>query len=390
MDTDTHESEPDKPVEIAVVAVDQEEIPAAKAKLADASQWRLVWLKFRRHRLAVASAVVLVIMYMLAGFCEFVSPYNPSERNARSVQAPPQRIRFIDADGSFHLRPFVYGFELEIHPETWQRLYQPDPQKRYPIRFFHRGTPYKFWGMFETDIHLFGVADDGYIHLFGTDKLGRDMFTRVMYGGRISLTIGLIGVVLTFFLGVLLGGIAGYLGGIVDSGIQRFIEILQCIPKLPLWMALSASLPPEWSPLRVYFGITIILSFLGWTGLARVVRGKFLSLREEDFVVAARLCGAGRGRIIFRHLLPSFLSHIITSATLAVPGMILGETALSFLGIGLRAPVVSWGVLLQRAQNYQTVAMTPWLLIPGLFVIIVVMCFNLLGDGLRDAADPYH
>ncbi len=240
------------------------------------------------------------------------------------------------------------------------------------------------------DRHLFGAEDGGYIHLMGTDRLGRDLFSRIMYGGRVSLTIGLIGVTLTFLFGIVLGGIAGYCSGLVDGAIQRVIEVIQCIPQLPLWMALSAALPPDWSGLSVYFGITIILSFLGWTGLARVVRGRFLSLREEDFVMAARLVGAGRMRIIFRHMLPSFLSHIITAATLAVPGMILGETALSFLGIGLRPPVVSWGVLLQQAQNYQAVAMTPWLLMPGVFVVLVVLAFNLVGDGLRDAADPYH
>ena len=354
-----------------------------------ASQWRLMWWRFRRHRLAMAAAIVLAALYFVALFAGFVAPYDPFDRDTGYVMAPPQRVHFVDAEGGFHLRPFVYKTKQILDPETWERRTVEDKSIRYPVRLFARGARYRFWGLFETEIHLFGTEEGGNIHLFGTDRLGRDMLSRIAHGARISLSIGLVGVALSFVLGIVLGGVAGYYGGVIDNVIQRFIEILRSIPHIPLWMALAAALPASWSPLTVYFGITIILSFLGWTTLARVVRGKFLSLRNEDFVVAARLAGTGEMTIIFRHLLPSFLSHIITSATLAIPGMILGETALSFLGIGLRAPIVSWGVLLEKAQNLQAVVMAPWLLLPGLFVIISVLAFNFVGEGLRDAADPY-
>ncbi len=358
-------------------------------ELAFASQWQLMWLRFRRHKLALIGSAVLIALYTVALLCEFVSPYEPNQRNAQYVLAPPQRIRFIDSQGNLHLRPFVYGIRQDLGAGEWQRKYVADTSQIHSIYFFARGPKYSMWGLFESDLHLFSAGRDAPLFLFGTDDLGRDLLSRILYGARISLTIGLIGVTLTFFIGILLGGLAGYYSGWIDIVIQRAIEILMAIPQLPLWMALSAALPAHWPPLQVYFGVTMILSLMGWTGLARVVRGKFLSMRDEDFVVAARISGTSEIKIIFKHLLPSFLSHIITSATLAVPGMILGETALSFLGIGLRAPVVSWGVLLQKAQNFQAVAMAPWLLLPGLFVVLVVLAFNVVGDGMRDAADPY-
>ncbi len=355
--------------------------------LAFASQWQLMWMRFRRHHLALAGGAVLLVLYSIALFCEFVAPYEPFQRNAHYVLCPPQWPHFIDAEGNFHLQPFVYG--VQMAEGDWQREYSVDTSVRYPVSFFTRGAEYELWGVFTCDWHLFGAGGHAPLFLFGTDDLGRDLLSRILYGARISLTIGLIGVAMTFFIGILLGGVAGYFGGWVDVVVQRVIEVLMGVPQLPLWMALSAALPAYWPPLRIYFGVTIILSLMGWTGLARVVRGKFLSMRDEDFVVAARVSGTSEIKIIFKHLLPSFLSHVITSATLAVPGMILGESALSFLGIGLQAPVVSWGVLLQKAQNFQAVAMAPWLLLPGLFIVIAVLAFNVMGDGMRDAADPY-
>ena len=353
-----------------------------------ASQWQLMWWKFRKHHLAMAAGMVIVALYVVAVFCEFLAPYTLNHRQVAYAFAPPQRLNFVSDEG-VHLRPFVYGFKGVRHPETLRKFYIEDREQRYAIRLFVRGAPYWFWGLFETDVHLFGVDEGGTLFLLGTDHLGRDLLSRIIYGSRISLTIGLVGVTLSFVFGLVIGVVSGYYGGWIDNLIQRGIEILRSFPSIPLWMALAAALPSSWSPLQIYMGITVVLSFIGWTGLARQVRGKILSLREEDFATAALIVGASRWRIMTRHLLPSFMSHIIVSLTLAVPGMILGETSLSFLGLGLRPPVTSWGVLLKEAQNVQAVAFQPWLLTPVIFVIITVLAFNFVGDGLRDAADPY-
>jgi peptide/nickel transport system permease protein len=357
-------------------------------ELYTASQWQLMRRKFGKHRLAVWAGRIIIAFYALAFFCEFAAPYRLDDTHLDYIYAPPQRLHLISDEG-LHLWPFVYGLESARHPESLRLLYSEDRQRMYPLQLFARGSSYHLWGLFETDIHLLGVEEGGTLFLLGTDSLGRDLLTRIAYGARISLTVGLIGVALSFVLGLLVGAISGYYGGWVDNLIQRFIEILRSFPSIPLWMALSAALPSSWSPLQVYFGITLVLSFLGWTGLARVVRGKILALREEDYATAALLSGASKWRVMVRHLLPGFTSHIIVSLTLTLPNMILGETSLSFLGLGLRPPITSWGVLLKEAQNVQAVSMQPWLLTPAVFVVIAVLAFNFVGDGLRDAADPY-
>ncbi len=352
-----------------------------------AGQWKLMWWKLKRHRIAVISLWVLVILYLMAFFAETISPYNPNSRNADHIYAPPQQVRFFH-EGSL-VGPYVYGLKYELNKDTLKREYVSDTTKVQPIRFFCKGEDYSFWGLFTADFHLMCAAHGGTLFLLGTDRMGRDMLSRLLSGSRVSLTIGFVGVAISFILGIVIGGLAGYYGGWVDWSAQRTTEVIRSIPHLPLWMALAAALPVTWSPLLIYFGITIILGMIEWTGLARSVRSKLLSLREEDFATAAQLMGASPKRIIGRHLLPSFASHLIASATLAIPNMILGETALSFLGLGLRPPVTSWGVLLSEAQNINVVALYPWLLMPVLPVIITVLAFNFLGDGLRDAADPY-
>ncbi|NQW11152.1 MAG: ABC transporter permease [Alphaproteobacteria bacterium] len=352
-----------------------------------ASQWRMMWWKLKRHRLAVVSGLFLVALYASVLISEILAPYALETRHTNHIYAPPQSIHVFH-DGRF-VGPYVLGLDYELDMRTLQRVYTPNPDKVQFLRFFCSGDRYAFWGVVEADLHLICPAEGGTLFLFGTDRLGRDMLSRIIFGTRISLTVGLIGIVISFVLGITIGGLAGYYGGRVDALVQRVIEIIRSFPELPLWMALSAALPVTWSPILIYFGITMILGLLDWTGLARAVRSKLLALREEDFCVAAELMGAKPARIIGRHLLPSFMSHLIASATLSIPSMILGETALSFLGLGLRPPITSWGVLLTEAQNINAVELYPWIMTPVIPVILVVLAFNFFGDGLRDAADPY-
>jgi peptide/nickel transport system permease protein len=364
-----------------------ERLTAEQERYFLATQWRLMWWKFRRHKVAVASGIILLVLYASILVSEFLAPYNLHTRHTDFIYAPPQTVHFFD-NGRL-VGPFVYGTHYELDLEQLKRIYREDTSRLYPVRFFCQGDPYQFWGMFDASLHLMCATDGGTLFLLGTDRLGRDMLSRIIHGTRISLTVGLFGIIVSFVLGIFFGGLAGYYGGWIDSLTQRGIEIIRSFPELPLWMALSAALPVHWSPILVYFGITIILGLLDWTGLARAVRSKLLALREEDFCTAAVLMGAKPGRIIVRHLLPSFTSHLIASATLSIPSMILGETALSFLGLGLRPPITSWGVLLTEAQNINVVALYPWLMLPTVPVIVSVLAFNFLGDGLRDAADPY-
>jgi len=355
-----------------------------------ASQWQLMWWRFRRHKVAVASGVVVIGFYLGVLGADFLAYADPNASEAQRSLMPPQPVYWFDG---WRFSPHVYAVTGARDPQTFKRVYRPDPDQKIPIRFFAEGFEYRFLGLIPMTRHLIGVdggRDAGKtIFVLGTDVQGRDLWSRLMYSTRISLTIGLFGVTVSLVLGVVLGGLSGFYGGIADTLIQRVIEILRSIPTIPLWMGLAAALPRDWSILQIYFAITIIISLLGWTELARVVRGRFLAMREEDFVVSARLVGCSQMRTIFVHMVPSFASHIIAATTLALPAMIVSETALSFLGLGLRPPAISWGVLLQQAQNVQTVAISPWLMIPAIPVIIAVMAFNFLGDGLRDAADPY-
>ena len=380
-----------------MIEKDQHIASCNKNPLGSLSQWKLIWLNFKRHRLAYGSMFFLMVLYTLALFCEFFAPYQANWKNVEYAYCPPQPLRFSIEKGLY-----VYNMEKNIDPVTFRKNYVEDKSDVVPVRLFVKGQPYKLFGVIPWNRHFIGIdleryhkgtaIDDeeiGCFYLLGSDKYGRDVLTRILYGARISLSIGMVAIIATMLLGITIGGISGYVGGNVDIVIQRVVEIINTLPRLPMWLALGAAMPPEWSPIETYFAITIVLSLLGWGGLARGVRGKILSLREEDYAIAAKLLGASDRRILFRHLVPGFTSHIIVSLTMRVPVMILGETSLSFLGLGLRPPVVSWGVMLQDCMNMQVVANYPWILLPLVFLIIMVLGFNFLGDGLRDAADPY-
>lgn len=365
----------------------QETMTSAQSRIHLASQKQLMWWKFKQHRLALISGIFLAFVYFAILIVEFLAPYGLHSRNVDYIHSPPQRVHFFDK-GEF-IGPFVYGRSMRLDIDTLRRIYTEKPDDIQPIRFFCSGDAYRFWGLFNSSLHLVCPAEGGQMYLLGTDRLGRDVLSRILYGARISLTIGLIGITISFVLGIVIGGLAGYRGGVFDLIVQRMIEVLQSLPSLPLWMALAAIMPVTWSPIVIYFGITVILGIIDWTGLARAVRSKLLALREEDYVQAAQLMGASTPRIIGRHLVPGFMSHLIASATISIPGMILGETALSFLGLGLRPPITSWGILLTEAKSVSVIAFYPWLLFPIIPVVLVILAFNFLGDGLRDAADPY-
>jgi peptide/nickel transport system permease protein len=350
---------------------------------------QLMWLRFRRNKLALIGTAILVVIYLSMIFADFIAPYGVDTTHDMYTSAPPNGLHVIDSQGKLHWPPFVYGYEASVNTDTMRRTYAPKTNEIYPLGFFSAGEPYKMFGLFPTTMHLFSVAEPGQVFLLGTDSNGHDLFSRVLYGSRVSLTVGFVGVLLSVVLGALIGVISGYYGGVIDNIVQRIIEVISSIPQIPLWLGLAAAVPPDWSPIGVYFGIAVVLSLVTWGGLARQVRGIVLSLRETDFVIAARYSNCSTLRIITRHLLPNTLSHVLVIATLAIPGMILGETSLSFLGLGIRPPMTSWGVLLNEAQRVRVLVQEPWVLWPAVFVLLTIVAFNFVGDGLRDAADPF-
>jgi peptide/nickel transport system permease protein len=350
---------------------------------------QLMWMRFRKNKPAVIGGIFLIIMYLVMIFSGFISPYGVSETHQKYPGAAPSKVRFVDVAGGFHIQPFVYGYDRKVDLKTFKPTFSEDTSKFYQIKLFVKGTPYDILGIFKWDIHLFGVDEPGKVFLLGTDTNGRDLFTRILYGSRVSLSVGLVGVLLSLVIGTVLGVAAGFYGGLFDMVLQRLIEVLQSFPQIPLWLALASAVPVNWDPIKVYFGITIVLSVVNWGGLARQVRGKVLSLREATYVTAARYTNCSDWRIITRHLLPNTLSHVLVVATLSIPGMILGETALSFLGLGIRPPMVSWGVLMSDMQSLRVFLTQPWLITPAIFVVSTIIAYNFLGDGIRDAADPF-
>jgi peptide/nickel transport system permease protein len=369
--------------------VPQKTQEAERDPVAILSVRQIMWRRFRRNRLAMIGGTFLIFMYLTSLFAGFLAPYGVRTTFENYVSAPPQGIRFRDADGQFHLRPFVYGLDSAVDPQTFRRRYVPITEEIYPIRFFVEGPSYRLFGLIPTNRHLFGAEEPGRIFLLGTDRQGRDLFTRILYGSQVSLTVGLVGVFLSLVIGTVLGVATGFYGGIFDNIVQRVIEVLLAFPQIPLWLALAALVPPTWSSIQVFFGISVVLSLVNWGALARQVRGMVYSLREEDYIVAARYTNCSDWRIIRHHLMPNTFSHVLVIATLAIPSMILGETALSFLGLGIRPPMTSWGLLLNEAQHVRVLLQQPWLLTPAIFVITTIISFNFLGDGLRDAADPF-
>jgi peptide/nickel transport system permease protein len=350
---------------------------------------QLMWMRFRKNKPAVYGGIFLIILYLAMLFSGFISPYGVRQTHEKFPGAAPNKIRFVDINGKFYIQPFVYGYTRSVNPKTFKATYSEDPSVVYQIKLFVKGAEYDVLGLFKSDIHLFGVDDPGRVFVLGTDITGRDLLTRILYGSRVSLTVGLVGVALSLIFGTVLGVMAGFYGGLFDMVLQRIVEVLQSFPQVPLWLALASAVPVTWDPIKVYFGITVVLSVVSWGGLARQVRGKVLSLRESAYVTAARYTNCSDWRIIIRHLLPNTLSHVLVVATLSIPGMILGETALSFLGLGIRPPMVSWGVLMSDMQSLRVFLTQPWLITPAAFVVSTIIAYNFLGDGIRDAADPF-
>ncbi len=376
--------------ELAAAALAPTATPTGTAETAKVlSPRQLAWRKFKRNRLAMFGVVMLTIMYLMAAFAGFLAPYGDRETHAEFARVGPHGLHFFDQAGNFHPVPFTYGLTREMDRATFRMKISQNPEERYHLRFFVEGAPYSILGIFRSNIHLFGVEEGGKLFLLGTDTKGRDLFSRILYGAQVSLTVGLIGVALSLVIGVTIGLITGYYGGWFDEIVQRIIEMTMAFPQIPLWLALAALVPPTWSSVQVFFAISIVLSILSWGALARQVRAMVLSLKTSDFVRAARYSNASTSRIMFRHLMPSTMSHILVVATLTIPGMILGETALSFLGLGIKPPMTSWGLLLNEAQSVQVILELPWLLFPAVFVVLTIISFNFLGDGLRDAADPF-